>query len=151
MFVYLRMPVYELTKEQVDACILSIKEIMSTNSSASVRSVISPIRQQSAIWPQMVEQVSAKMIESGEFLRTEKGDDYFIYKNQNYKKPNFWKKYPFIEKFILIFIGAMFALIANLYTSNKAKQDQLLKEAQQDSLIKDVSDSVKTIQRHLIH
>lgn len=79
------------------------------------------------------------------------GDDRRFQKDPKYKVPNLWKRYPFIEKLILIIIATMFALIANLFLSKSSRQSQRLKDTQQDSLIKDVTDSVRKIQSDRIH
>jgi hypothetical protein len=75
--------------------------------------------------------------------------DYEIIKNPDYKKKTFWSKYPFVEKVLLVVIAAALSLLANLYLSKTSKQSQQLKDIRQDSLIKDVGDSLKSFQKRI--
>lgn len=88
------------------------------------------------------------LIKSGELMTdpTPFQKKWVIRKNPDYKKKTIWRKYPIIEKIILLIIGAMIGLTVNLLPSKQATLKEYQQDKQQDSLIKDLNDSVKMLQ-----
>ncbi len=77
--------------------------------------------------------------------------DYEILLNPDYKKLSFWDKHPYIEKLSLVFITASLTLLANYLLSRSARQSQHQVDKQQDSLIKDITDSLQSLKKAISH
>lgn len=77
---------------------------------------------------------------------TGKQVDYNISLNPN-RKIGFWATHPFYEKLAIAIISGGISLMVGLTIAKQSKQSQILIDKRQDSLIKDVNDSVRKIQK----
>jgi hypothetical protein len=60
----------------------------------------------------------------------------------------FFEKYPFVEKIIMLIIGAGISIIVALTVWRLQNQSQNLRELRQDSALKAIGDSLRSIQSH---
>jgi len=141
-----------MTTEERDRIVAAIKSEVEIEDKASAR-VGYHAETILAIKPvpyNVISKIQAKVIQDKKYLSRSHPKiqgDYEIYKDPHWKEETVWRKYPFIEKVLLVIIAAALALTSNWLLSRQSKIDQQQKDFRQDSLLRNISDSFNALHR----